>query len=195
MSAVVVLAFAKRAEAARFVKAMYAEDPSAGEIGDAVFASEVAATIARPDYWCTCEGQQDPGGTRKARRGRPKRELGWTRDEKTGMFVCVHCGKPAKATVIHFISSMLIGSKDMTPQILGTGEATTLFEQRVMEAVTNAIAEGHEPDIDTLTSFERTHLAHTPNGLADPTHGGTGLSSTGTPRSINRKRKERPRRG
>jgi hypothetical protein len=82
----------------------------------------------------------------------------------------------------------------MTPQILGTGQATTLFDQRVMEAVTNAIAEGREPDIDTLTSFERTHLANTPNGLADPTHGSTGLSSTGTPRSINRKRKVRPRR-
>lgn len=197
MSAVVVLTFGRRAEAARFVKAMYSEEPLPIEIGRTAFAGEVAATIARPDSWCVCEGQQDPGGGRRARRGRPKRELGWTRDEKTGMFVCVHCGKPAKATVIHFISSMLIGSKDMTPQILGTGASLSLFEQRVMEAVDNALKEGREPDIDTLTSYERTHLANTPNGLADPTHGHTVLTETpgSTPRSVGRKRNERPRRG
>lgn len=183
MPAVVVLNFAKRADAAKFVKQMYSAEPDAEEIGTAVFAGEVAATINRPDRWCTCAGQQDPGGGRRQRRSRPKRESGWTRDPKTGMFVCVHCNKPSKAIVIHWISSMLIGSIDMTPQILGTGPARSLFDQRVMEAVTAAVDSGREPDLETLTSYERLHLRNTPNGAADQTYGATvAQGGGGTPR-------------
>jgi hypothetical protein len=194
MSAVVVLTFEKRTAAAQFVRSMYAPEPDAASIGTAVFAGEVAAAIARPDKYCTCEGQQETGGRRK--RGRPKRELGWTQDRKTGFFVCVHCGKPAKAIVTHFISSMLIGGIDMTPAILDTGEPRGLFEQRIMEAIAQAEKEGREPDLDSLTSHERTHLANTPNGLSDPTQGNTVLTETpgSTPRSASRKRKVHPRR-
>lgn len=184
MSAVVVLSFVKRADAAKFVKSMYSEKPNAEQIGTDAFAGEVAATIARPDLWCTCEGQQEPGATaRRGRRKASKREAGWTRDPKTGLFVCYRCSKPAKAIVIHFISSMLIGGVDMTPQILGTGEPLDLFAQRVLEASNAALDAGREPDMDTLTSFERLHLRNTPNGVGDPTYGSTvALGGGGTPR-------------
>src|SRR5580765_2615650 len=106
-AAVILLNFTSQREAATFVRSLYGDEPSYEQIGEAAFAGDVEATIMRPTEWCNCAGQQQElGGRRK--RGRPKRESGWTKNPKSGWFVCVHCELPSRAIVVHFISAMLI---------------------------------------------------------------------------------------
>lgn len=193
-AATVLLTFPESRDAARFVRALYSDAPSYADIGGAAYSGDVAATVFRPTEWCTCAGQQEPSGGRR-KRGRPKRELGWTKDPKTGWFVCVHCGNPSKAMVVHAISAMLVGAVDHTPAILKTGPPRTLFDQRVEEVLAQAIREGQEADVESLTSHERQYLRDNPESVGDPRHGNTALNGGGqSRRSTKQRRAAHPRR-
>jgi hypothetical protein len=194
MTATVLITFERDSEAAAFVRTLYSQEPTYTEIGAAVFPGDVDAVIRRPTEWCTCAGQGYEGGTRR-RRSRPKKEQGYTKD-KNGWFVCVHCGKPSRALVVHFVSSMLVGMTDFLPKILGQGDPRTLFEQRVMEVVEAAIAEGIEADLESLTAHERQFVKDNPNGVADMRFGNTALNGGGVSRrSTKARRQAHPRRG
>lgn len=197
MAATVVLTFPKSSDAAKFVRTLYAENPVYDAIGSAAFTGEVAAVVRRPTEWCQCVGQQNPVAGGRRRRSRPSRELSWTRDPKTGWFVCIHCGNPSKAMVVHATSVMLVGQVDHLPKILGIGEPRTLFEQRVMEVVEFALAEGTEPDIESLSEYERMHVASTPNGQGDTRFGRTAVNpgvSTRSRKVARAGKRQRPRR-
>ena len=197
-AATVLLSFRDTKAAARFVRALYAEEPTYEHIGEAAFAGEVSATVMRPTEWCECAGQKDTVGRGRRRRGAPKRELSWTKDPKTGWFVCVHCGRPAKALVVHAISAMLVGAVDHTPAILHQGPPRTLFDQRVMEVVEWAIAEGSDPDVESLTAYEKQYLTSMPESIGDPRNGHTALNGGGTSRRSQKVertgKRQRPRR-
>lgn len=190
----VLLSFPDSKFAARFVRALYADKPNLVDVGSAAFAGDVAATVFRPTEWCQCAGQREQGPGRR-KRGRPKRELGWTKDPKTGWYVCVHCGLPSKAMVVHAISAMLVGAVDHTQAILKTGPPRTLFDQRVQEVLEQAIREGQEADLESLTSHEAQYLRDNPESIGDTRFGSTALNGGGTSRrSTKARRSAHPRR-
>lgn len=89
------------------------------------FSATVEAVVARPTRWCTCAIAAESKYQRR-RRMAQKRESGWTRGRTFGWWLCVHCKKPSKPVVIHWVSSMLAGANDLLPGILsGTGEGIT----------------------------------------------------------------------
>jgi hypothetical protein len=196
MSAIVLLNFTKKSEAAAFVRALYSEEPDFGTIGQASFAGDVVATVGRPDAYCTCAGQRQDEPRGRKRRSRPARELSYTKEPKNGWWVCIHCGLPSKAIYMHFVTSMLVGLIDHTPKILGRGEPTTLFEQRIIEVVEQAARDGVEADLESLSAPERAWVQHNPDGVLDPRHGNTALNGGGVSRrSTKGRRTPHPRRG
>lgn len=82
--------------------------------GDAGLVASVAAVVARPTTWCQCNVEA-PGGSRR----RGKRESGWSRGTTFGWWLCMHCRKPSRAMVTHFVTTMLAGANDLLPKILG----------------------------------------------------------------------------
>lgn len=81
--------------------------------------AQIAAVVAKPTAWCRCNVPEATG------RRRGKRESGWTRGTTFGWWLCIHCHKPSRPMVTHFITNMLAGANDLLPRILGTGDAKT----------------------------------------------------------------------
>ncbi len=130
MARIVLVEFADNAEAENFVRQTaevnrvakivgITESPDGAPVETISWIdAKVAAVVAKPTAWCTCAVPQAVG------RRRGKRESGWTRGTTFGWWLCVHCHKPSKAMVVHFVTTMLAGANDLLPKILGTGPAT-----------------------------------------------------------------------
>jgi hypothetical protein len=80
----------------------------------------VEAVVARPTRYCQCNVQSESTGSRRRRMAR--RESGWSRGATFGWWCCAQCRKPGRATVTHWITTMLAGANDLLPKILGTGD-------------------------------------------------------------------------
>lgn len=93
-------------------------DPLDGVVWDAT----VEAVVARPMSKCKCSVVAE---SRYQRRRRLKtgatKEQAWRRGPRFGWWVCANCGKPSPASVMHWVSSMLVGANDLLPEILGFG--------------------------------------------------------------------------
>lgn len=131
MSRIVLLEFADNAAAELFVRVQAAKGSESAyeelvafldtngvhsEPLSALAGAKVAAVVAKPTKWCTCNVPESTG-----RRRRQKRESGWTRGTSFGWWLCIHCHRPSKAMVTHFVTNMLTGANDLTPKILETG--------------------------------------------------------------------------
>lgn len=115
MARIVLLEFANNAEAETFVREMALTHDNNRPVPPAT----VAAVVAKPTAWCKCNVEPSYG------RRRGKRESGWSRGTSFGWWLCIHCHKPSRPMVTHFITNMLAGANDLLPRILGTGDAKT----------------------------------------------------------------------
>jgi hypothetical protein len=86
-----------------------------------VVEASVEAVVARPTRWCQCAIVAESRYQRRKRQA--KRESGWMRGQSFGWWLCASCGKPSRAVVMHWVTSMLAGANDLLPKILGTGAA------------------------------------------------------------------------
>lgn len=110
MSRIVLLEFSDNAQAEQFVREMSNVPPEQfGPVPNA----KVAAVVAKPTTWCQCNVAEATG------RRRGKRESGWSRGTTFGWWLCIHCRKPSRAMVTHFVTTMLAGANDLLPKILG----------------------------------------------------------------------------
>jgi hypothetical protein len=86
--------------------------------------AKVEAVVARPMVACKCTQVAE---SRYQRRRRLKtgstKDQAYSRGPKFGWWVCSTCNKPSRASVLHWVSSMLVGANDLLPAILGTGPA------------------------------------------------------------------------
>jgi hypothetical protein len=124
--------FADKKEADSFVRGM---QPNA-ETELSLDTAKVVATVARPEKWCTCAYVET--GTRRGRRSksRSRGDFGWTRGAHYGWMLCTKCHKPSKAMVEHFVTTLLAGANDLTPEILGEGVPISPHQRWLLEGGT-----------------------------------------------------------
>jgi len=141
MARIVLLRFRQNDAAEDFVRAMATgteEEPILFLRGSA----SVEAVVAQPTVWCVCPAVpwNQPEQTRaqaRRRKSRSKRELSYSRGKHFGWWCCVHCRKPSKAAVEHWVTSMLVGANDLLPEILGTGPPVDADQRWRSEPVPN----------------------------------------------------------
>lgn len=123
MSRIVLLEFSDNGKAEEFVRSVdryssvMTRDPETEE--ENFVEANVAAVVAKPTKWCTCNLPNETKYQRRRRNAR--RESSWLRGTTFGWWLCVHCGKPSKAIVTHWVTNMLAGANDLLPKIIGSG--------------------------------------------------------------------------
>lgn len=84
----------------------------------------VEAVVARPKLACKCAEVTESRSQRRRRlKTSSPKMLAFSRSTKLGWWCCSTCGRPSKAAVTHWITSMLVGANDLLPKLLGSGEA------------------------------------------------------------------------
>jgi hypothetical protein len=128
MARILMLRFAKAADAELLVKYLAdhpdVEDMLGDDAANVLANGTVEAVVAQPTTWCSCDIDHVMARRsmrRASKRRAAGRESGWIRGNKYGWWLCARCGKPSRAMVEHFVTTMLAGCNDLLPEILGTG--------------------------------------------------------------------------
>lgn len=122
------------------------------------FPAQVQAVVAKPTTWCKCAVEASTGRRRRSAR----KERGWSRGSTFGWWLCVHCHKPSRPIVMHFITNLLGGNNDLLPKILGTGPAvppTTRWREEGGTPNTHANTVPSNPTAEAGTSRRAQRIA------------------------------------